>query len=227
MRARILTTAGVVHLTIAALLSLTFLTGLPDPVAGSELGFTPTSTPLPTDTPTPTATPTSTPVVTPTSPPSPPKPHLTITKTASPAQVLPGGQVTFGIQVCNVGDATADNVIVSDALPPELEMVSASASQGAVVVEGNGMRAELGSVYPGYCAEVTIVALVRADVAPGTQIRNVASVGDTYDDVTVPVVGFLPESGRIAPLAVAVGLLVVGVSLLIGGLAVRARNRVC
>ena len=87
------------------------------------------------------------------------------------------------------------------------------------------MRAELGSIYPDYCAQVTIVARVRLDVLPGTEIRNVASVDDIYDDATVTVIGFLPESGRIAPLAAVVGFLVLGVSLLIVGSALKARSQ--
>lgn len=223
MRAKVLATAGIVHLTIAALLSLMLLAGQPAPVVSSALGFTPTPTLPPTDVP--ATTPGTTPIVpTPTLPSSPPR--LTITKTASPAEVLPGGLVTFGIQVCNAGDTTAVSVIVSDELPSEMEMVSASASQGVVIVEGNGMRAELGALLPGECADVTIVARVRADVAPGTRIRNVASVGDMYDDVTVTVVGLLPESGDIASLAVVVGFLVVGMGLLVVGSALKARNRI-
>jgi len=211
MRTKILTIAGVIQLATATLLSLMFLFGQPITVSGSMLGLTPTPIPLPTTTPVP--------------PPPPPTPHLTITKSASSDQALPGDQIVFTIQVCNEGDATADNVVVSDALPSELEMVSASASQGTVVVEGNGMRAELGALLPGACASVTIVARVRADVAPGTQIRNVASVDGTYDDTTVTVVGLLPETGSSASLVVVVGQLAVGMGLLIVELVLRARSR--
>jgi len=209
-RARILTTAGIIHLTIATLLFLMFLAGRPVPVAGSGLGFTPTFTHAPPP------------------PPPPHAPHLAIDKTADLTQVPPGGQVTFIIRVCNDGDATADNIVVSDTLPPELEVVSASASQGTVTVAGNEVRAELGSLAPGACAEVVIAARVRTDVPPGTQIVNVAVVDDeTSDDVPITVGGFLPESGRIAPLAVVVGFVVVGMVLLAVGLVVRARSRVC
>jgi len=222
-KARIWTTAGIIPLMIATLLSLMFLTGQPVPVASSALGFTPTFTPSPT----PTSTPT--PTATPAPPPPPPShaPHLMISKTAAPAQVLPGGQVTFVIKVCNDGDATADNVVVSDVLPPELEVVSASASQGMVTVQGNELRADLGSSAAGTCAEVTIVARVRPDVPPGTQITNAAIADGQTSEVTVPVVGLLPESGRTAPLTVAVGLLVLGVGSLIMGLALKARDRAC
>ena len=220
MKARILTLAGIVHLTVATLLALTFLLGQPVAVSGEMLGFTSTFTPPPsTDTPVPTNTPipgAPTPVP---SDPVGPASRLSITKSASPTEVLSGGQVVFSIQVCNEGDTTAASVIVSDGLPSELVLASASASQGEVVVEGNGMRAELGALLAGECASVIVVAQVRADVAPGTEIRNVASVGDLYDDATVTVVGLLPESGRVLPLAVAAGLLVVGVCLLVVGVA--------
>ncbi|RLC92772.1 MAG: hypothetical protein DRI77_12560 [Chloroflexi bacterium] len=228
MKAKILTIAGIVHLTVAALLALTFLFGQPVAVSGSTLGFT--STPLPPDTPVPpdTPTPSGTPIPNAPTPapsdPTGPTPHLVIIKSASPTEVLPGGQVIFTIQVCNEGDGTAASVIVSDALPPELTLVSASASQGQVVVEGNGMRAELGALLPGECASVTIVAQVRADVAPGTVIRNVGSVGDTYDDATVTVVSLLPESGKIIPLTMTTVLLLVGVSLLLVGVVLRGRS---
>jgi uncharacterized repeat protein (TIGR01451 family) len=216
-RARLLTTAGILHLTVATLLSMVFLFGRPVTVAGSGLGFTPTYTP--------TATPPST-----TPEPPPPSPRLTITKTADPTEVLPGDLVTFVIQVCNAGDATAENVIVSDALPAELEVMSASASQGPAIVVGNGVRAEFGDLLPGTCAELTIVARVRADVSPCSEIGNVATIGDLVSNwvgVTIPCPPpLLPESGRMVAQAVVVGLLAVGAGLLTAGLVLGARKRV-
>jgi uncharacterized repeat protein (TIGR01451 family) len=141
--------------------------------------------------------------------------------------VLPGDQVTFVIEVCNQGNATAPAVVVSDALPPELEVVSASASQGRAVVVGNGVRAEFGALLPGECATLTIVAQVRADVPPGTQIGNVATIGDLVSNqVTVDVGVLLPPGGGTAALAVVVGLLVVGVSLLTTGFTLEVRDQV-
>jgi uncharacterized repeat protein (TIGR01451 family) len=135
--------------------------------------------------------------------------------------VLPGGQVTFVIQVCNAGDATANEVIVSDALPPELEGVSASATQGTVTVEGNGVRAELGSLSPGACAEISIVARVRTDVLPGTQIVNVAVVDEqSSNEASVTIVGLLPQTGGVGPLT-----LLAGLGLWVTGLALMVRNR--
>jgi len=229
-KARILTTAGVIHITIATLLAMMALFGRPANATGAVLGFTPTSTESPpTDTPTetpPTATP---PTITPTSPPPPPPAcKLTITKTASPTEVLPGDQVTFVIRVCNEGNETCENVVVSDALPSELEVVSASASQGQAIVVGNGVRAEFGDLLPGACAELTIVARVRPDVPPCTQISNVATIGDLVSNRVVVTTTcyppLLPESGEMTTHAILVGLLAVGVGLLTAGLALRGRE---
>jgi uncharacterized repeat protein (TIGR01451 family) len=216
-KARIFTMAGLVHLTIATLLALTFLFGQPTTATGSALGFTPTSTSPP---PEPSLTPT------PTDGDDKPSCHLTITKTASPTEVLPGDTVTIVIEVCNVGDATCEDVVVSDALPSELDVVSASASQGRAVIEGNGVRAEFGDLIPGACATLTIVARVRDDVPLCTQFTNVATIGDLVSNlVTLTVPCLLPESGQITMWAVVLGLLAVGMGLFATGLAMRARNQ--
>ncbi|HDQ70995.1 MAG TPA: DUF11 domain-containing protein [Chloroflexi bacterium] len=168
----------------------------------------------------------------PTSTPSPEEPtpapseqaKIRISKSADPVTALPGGQVLFTIQVCNEGDQAAENVVVSDVLPPELALVSASASQGVVVLEGDSVRAELGSLGAGACAEITIVARVRADVAPGVQIRNVASVGPLHDDADITITGLLPESGTSTPGRAFVGIWVLGVIVSALGLAWRVRE---
>jgi uncharacterized repeat protein (TIGR01451 family) len=212
-KARVFTTAGLIHLTIATLLSLTFLFSQPATVTGSALGFTPT----PTEPVTKTVTP----------PPPPPVCRLEITKTADPTDVFPGGLVTFVVEVCNVGNKICEDVVVSDALPDELEVESASASQGQAVIEGNGVRGEFGDLVPGACATLTIVARVRADVPPCTQFTNVATIGDIVSNiVTLTVPCLLPESGKTTSLTIVVGLVVVGLGLLATGMALRAKSRV-
>ena len=215
-RARILTTAGVIHLTLATLLALTFLFGPPATTTGAALGFTPTPTEEATS-----ETPTR-------QPPTPePKPKLTITKSVSPTEVFPGDVVTIKIEVCNVGDAVAENVVVSDDVPRQLEVLGASASMGRAVIVGNGVRGEFGDMLPGVCATLTITARVRDDVAPGTRITNVATIGGIVsNEATLTTGALLPESGDAsARLAVAV-LFVMGVALLAAGLALRPRAQV-
>ena len=211
-KARVFTTAGLIHLTIATLLSLTFLFVDPATVDGSALGFTPTPTEPVTETVTP--------------PPPPPVCRLEITKTADPTNVFPGSLVTFVIEVCNVGNKTCEAVVVSDALPDELVVESASASQGQAVIEGNGVRAEFGDLLSGACATLTIVARVRGDVPPCTKFTNVATVGDIVSNiVTLTVPCLLPESGTNVPLIVAAGVAAMGFGLLATGRALRPRSR--
>ncbi len=249
-KANLLTAVGIVHLVTAVALALVLFAASPPVWTGAALGFTvtppvPSPQPPPTETqgpppsptvdrPTPTSGPTPTPIPPTPSPSSSPTPapapppapsaELVIVKTADRTEVLPGDSVTFVIQVCNVGDATADNVIVSDALPSELEVVGASASQGVAVVEGNGVRAEFGSLVPGACAELTILARVRPDVPPGTRIGNIATLPDQpSNEVPVTVVSLLPASGDVASIAAA-ALLAVGIVLLMAGAMFRSRR---
>ena len=218
-KAKVLTMI-VVHLAVAVLVSWVVMLGQPIMAAGPALGFTPTAPLAPTPEATPAPEATSTPA------PSPSSPSLTLTKTVDQTEVFPGDSVTFVIRVCNVGDVAADNVVVSDALAPELEVVGASVSQGVAVIVGNGVRAEFGALIPGACAELTIVARVRDDVPPGTRIANVGTIGGLVsNEVAVTVVGLLPESGS-ATLTVMAGLLAVGMGLLAAGLVFGVRSRV-
>ena len=221
-KARAFTIAGLIHLVVATLLATTFLLGGPSSAVGSEL--------IITDTPSPT------PIITKDGNNGDGNHHcnLTITKTASPNEVLPGDLVTIVIQVCNEGDETCEDVVVSDALPDELEVVSASASQGPAVIDDNGVRAQFGDLLSGVCAELTIVARVRDDVDLCTQFTNVATIGDDVISnlVTLTVPCPLPPSGqtavqrgKVASQVVIVGLLVIGVGLVATGLALRARSR--
>lgn len=213
-RARVFTMAGLVHLTVATLLALTFAFGQPTNVAGySKLGFTPT--PIP-----PTPTPEDG-----NGEPK-PKPHLTITKTVDPTDVLPGDLVTIKVKVCNEGDAVAEDVVVSDDVSDKLEVLGATASQGKAVIVGNGVRAEFGDLLPGVCATLTITARVRLDVLPGTKIGNVGTIGGLVsNEVTLDVGGLLPASGDITTLAAVAGILTVGGILLATGLTLQRRKR--
>ena len=77
-RTRILTTVGIIYLTLAILVPLISLVGRPASAAGPALGVTPTPSPQATDTPPPTDTPK----------PSKPKPSASPTPTPV-AETLP------------------------------------------------------------------------------------------------------------------------------------------
>jgi uncharacterized repeat protein (TIGR01451 family) len=223
-KARAFTIAGLIHLVVATLLATTFLFGGPSSAVGSGMIITDTPTVVTPTNGTPTTTVTKVTKVC----------KLRITKTANASELWPGETVTFVIKVCNAGNKTCEGVIVSDALPPELEVVSASASPGQAVIVGNGVRGEFGDLLPGVCAELTIVARVRADVELCTQFTNVATIGDDVisNIVTLTVPCPLPKSGetavqrgKVTSQVVIVGLLVIGMGLVATGLALKARSR--
>ena len=231
-RSRTLTMAGIIGLVTAILLCLI---GPPVSASAPVLGFTPvpshTPTPIPTETPppTPTPAPTETPPPTPTHTPSPaptttpppaapPSPRLTILKTVDRTDVLAGSQVTFTLRVCNEGNAGADNVIVSDVLSPALEVVGASATQGTVAATNNEVRADLGALAPGGCAEISLLTRVHAHIAPRTQIANVATAnGQASNEAMVTVIIGLPVTGGSLPLARVMALVSLSVLLVIAG----------
>ena len=73
----------------------------------------------------------------------------------SPVSVPVGGQATFLVAVTNNGPATALGVTVTNSLPPNVNVVSASASQGSV--SAGGTLASIGTLLQGSGATVTLV----------------------------------------------------------------------
>jgi uncharacterized repeat protein (TIGR01451 family)/uncharacterized repeat protein (TIGR02543 family) len=94
-----------------------------------------------------------------------------------------GGDIAYTITLANTGTATqADNAghELTDALPPTLTLVSASATSGTAVadVPGNSVTWD-GSIASGGSVMITINATVKASVALGTTISNQGNV--SYD----------------------------------------------
>ena len=165
------------------------------------------------------------------SPPPPPTPAPveilpTLTKWASPTEATPGEEVTYSIRASNQGRDAAIDVIITDVVPDELEILSASTSQGTVTVAGQTVSADVGVIGHGFAVEVVIHTRVREDVPGPLQITNVAyfkspNGGElTTDPVVVTVPGLrLPRTGHEGArwgvvLALAVGLLAVIVELM-------------
>jgi uncharacterized repeat protein (TIGR01451 family) len=112
--------------------------------------------------------------------------NLKITKADSPDPVRVGSQLTYTIGVENLGPSPATGVTVTDDLPKNVDLVSASGPSGACAVKGDKVTCAIGSLNPvgvaygGAPATVTIVVVPRAS---GT-IRNTATVkGDQKDPV--------------------------------------------
>ena len=224
-RRRILSAAGIFQLTIAILLSLTYLLGQPGVVSQAKpaLGFTST----------PTSPPTSTPISTTPVPPSTPvptQPGLYLIKVADRDQVVAGQTFTYTIEIGNPGPAAATGVTLVDEVPDQLEVLEATVSQGTVTVDGNLVEAAIGVLGPGYSATLVIRVRVGSLVAPGTDIENIVvgdsdQTGELISSTVVTVVGLLPESGDGEAGTLLLSALLAGAGLFLAALGVRHRVR--
>ncbi|MEK7557194.1 MAG: hypothetical protein AAB538_04415, partial [Patescibacteria group bacterium] len=125
-----ITKVAVVVAVFGVIPSVTLACPLPKPPTPVPTPIpTATPTPIPTPTPTPKATPTPTPTPTPTATPTPTpeaKPALKVTKTDNVSSVLAGGTVTYTITAINDGNVSLQDVEVTDTLPGDVTLVSAT-----------------------------------------------------------------------------------------------------
>ena len=110
--------------------------------------------------------------------------NLAITKADSPDPVNVGSALTYTIGVQNLGPETATGVRVTDDLPKDVDLVSATATVGKCASKGRKVTCELGQIGSGVNyggpATVSISVIPRKT---GT-IKNTASVnGDQKDPV--------------------------------------------
>ena len=105
---------------------------------------------------------------------------LSLTKTASTATPAAGETVTFSLVVSNAGPQTANHVVLTDALPAGLTVVSTTPSQGSCTTDPV-VSCALGALPAGAGAQVLVTALVQATAA-GQMLVNTATVtGDEQD----------------------------------------------
>jgi uncharacterized repeat protein (TIGR01451 family) len=112
--------------------------------------------------------------------------NLKVTKADGPDPVRVGANLTYTIEVENLGPSPATGVTVTDNLPRGVDLVSATGPAGACAAQGGKVTCAIGSLNPvgvnygGVQAQVTIVVVPRQ---AGT-IRNTATVkGDQKDPV--------------------------------------------
>ncbi len=103
-----------------------------------------------------------------------PRVDLRITKTDSVDPVVPGQQLTYTLEVTNVGPSDASGVIVSDTLPAGVTFVSGSSTLGNVTAAGGVATASIGDLGVNESATITLVVDVSSAVT--SQILNVATV---------------------------------------------------
>jgi uncharacterized repeat protein (TIGR01451 family) len=113
---------------------------------------------------------------------------LRITKTDSPDPVIAGANLTYVLNVANLGPSFARQVVVSDALPTQVSFLSATIGGGSGVCSPVGLpvvvQCTLGDIADGGTRDITIQTKVQSSVADGTVIHNSASVSSpTFDPV--------------------------------------------
>lgn len=117
-------------------------------------------------------------------------PELEINKTANKTEVKPGEEVTYTIQIKNVGPAPANGVKVTDSLPDGLEFVNYSYTKDSYSYgpyKGRPSRDiyQLSTIKSGTTVTLKITAKVKDNVAADTTITNTATaVADNRKDAT-------------------------------------------
>ncbi|KAB8142038.1 DUF11 domain-containing protein [Chloroflexia bacterium SDU3-3] len=184
----------------------------PTPVPPTSTPVPPTSTPVPpTNTPEPpTAEP---PTATPVPPTSTPRPSggreadPTIHKSASVSTAQQGETFLYTLTATNEDERTANDVVVSDNLASEFELVGVTTSKGTASTSGSAITVDIGSLAPDEVVTIQITVRVRLD-APFGAAKNVAiiSTSSTTDDpgnntseVTIVIVAASPVAGTATP----------------------------
>ncbi len=141
---------------------------------------------------------------------------LSIIKTGFPGFVKPGDEVAWTITVTNPNSAPVDNVLVTDNVPGELEIIGTSASVGQVTVNGQEVRFTLTSLGANSSATITIRTRVKRDVKASV-ITNSANMAASVASAQVTVVSELPATGETPVWATVLRtlLVVAGIALLL------------
>ncbi len=119
---------------------------------------------------------------------------LAVVKTADQATFTVGTEATYTLVVSNKGPSTATDVVVTDALPAGLSLVSIDEPSGWTCSGSATVRCTTPSLRAGETATITVTVLVGADAVD--QVTNVVEVdseepdanpADNRDEVTNPV----------------------------------------
>ncbi len=127
-------------------------------------------------------------------------PPANISVSADPAVAPAGSDLNFTINVTNTGSGVLNNLVIDDLLPPDFTIVSATATAGAVSINGQGIMFTLDLLQPGQTVTILIRARVK-DTASATINIFTACVRDAggaeaCDSAQVLGVTTLPKTGE-------------------------------
>jgi uncharacterized repeat protein (TIGR01451 family) len=93
------------------------------------------------------------------------------------AEAKPGDVLRYKAQIANAGGEVATNVWLTCDLPEQVEIQEISITQGQVHYYGRRVSVEVGKLSPGFTSQfVTILARIRDDVEPGTELVHHANL---------------------------------------------------
>jgi uncharacterized repeat protein (TIGR01451 family) len=96
---------------------------------------------------------------------------LSVKKTASRSRATVGDTITYTLTASNAGPDAAPDVTVTDTAPGELDVRSATTSQGQCAVTANTVSCPIGTLASGASAKVTVQAVaVKAGLTTNTAI---------------------------------------------------------
>jgi uncharacterized repeat protein (TIGR01451 family) len=102
---------------------------------------------------------------------------LSLDIAVDPQRAMIGADITYTVSVENLGPDTANDVVVTDELPPQLSLQSATADVGVCVGDPT-IVCSLGALDDGETAQVTIVGKAEERGS----VENTASVVSSADD---------------------------------------------
>ena len=107
--------------------------------------------------------------------------NVSIRKAVSSPTAKIGDTITYTLTARNDGPSWATDVVVTDALPEQLQLSGARTSLGTCTTSGNTVRCDLGTLRPGQTETVTVTAVAHRS---GTAINNaeIRSPGDRDPD---------------------------------------------
>lgn len=165
-------------------------------------------------------------------------PNPVLSKTMTPQRPRVGEPARITITATNLGNANADNVVITDPLPDNMALAGVAASQGRVDVTNRIITIYVGTLAPGQTVTVTNDVVVTREFANDTPFTNCTGLtyrdgsarlacfplGPAFDPVSVTTPpSFLPEAGA-AGMLVPYGLMLAGAAGLIVSLRLRARR---
>jgi uncharacterized repeat protein (TIGR01451 family) len=105
---------------------------------------------------------------------------LSVTKTADAPTAVAGGEIGYTVVVSNAGPSTAEDVAVTDDLPPELTVVEGGTDPGFLPV-AEPLRCDLDTIPAGESRTLRIVGALAPGQAPGP-VTNTVRLPERPDD---------------------------------------------